>query len=91
MGIAQQARMDALAIKELHEREWRKSMTLAELTLRAINARAVFTYACMEEATTDADWTRLERAEFVARCELRAALMNLGLTKSMIDQIGDVL
>lgn len=88
MGLAQQARMDALAVKELHERSFSVT-TLPELVVRAINAQAALTMATNLNAS-DADWTRCETAAFDARADLRAALMNMGLTKSLIDQLGEI-
>ncbi len=96
MGQAQIARMTELAGLELLAAERRsngerRAPVLPALVVNALNARAAFTAANDKPDCTDAEWNRAELAAFDARAELRAALMCMGLTKAMIDQLGDVL
>lgn len=66
--------------------------TLADLARRAIATEAALSLkAASAIGCNSEEWNRLEADAFDARAELRAALMNLGLTKPIIDRLGDVL
>lgn len=69
-----------------------RAPTLRELVVRAIETDAALHQALgPNSSASDTEYCRRDEAAFDARADLRAALMNLGLTKDLIDALGEVL
>lgn len=69
-----------------------RALTLPELVDVAIaTSNALSAATGLGNAITDHDYCRVDEAAFDARADLRAELMNLGLSKAQIDKLGEVL
>lgn len=69
-----------------------RKLGLRDLVIRAIETDAAFRDILGKGSSiSDAEYLRRDEAAFDARADLRAHLMNLGLDKALIDQLGAVL
>ena len=90
MSLRQNARLlDAAMAGQFAHLLPPRALTLAELVDRAV-ATQVMSRALSDNASDD-DFANCDDAMFDARAELRAELMNLGLSKAQIDVLGGIL
>ena len=65
--------------------------SLRDLVIRAIETNAALDACDYSVALSSTEYRRRSDAQFDARADLRAELMNMGLERALIDQLGGLL